>query len=334
MQLPTGKRFLTGDRPTGPLHIGHFVGSLQNRVALQNAGNEGFIVIADYQVITDRLDTEAVEKNIIDIVKDYLAVGIDPAKSTIFIQSHIQELAELTTIFSMLVTLPQIERNPTVKEEIHAMGLKNKVSLGMLSYPVSPAADILLLQPDFVPVGVDQAPHVELAREIAGRFNRAFGEVYHIPELMLSHYPRLVGLDGDQKMSKSRGNAINLSDPPEVVELKIKKAVTDSYTTVVYDPKKRPIISNMLTLFSVVTGQPPEVIAQQFGSKGYREFKEELIVAINAFLQPIQKRRSEVSDDEVARIVRNGTARARGIAAETMKETRAAMKFHYPKIYG
>lgn len=333
MQAPTKKRFLTGDRPTGPLHLGHYVGSLQNRVALQNAGNDGFIVIADYQVITDRLETETIEQNIFEIVKDYIAVGIDPKKTTIFVQSHVPEIAELTFVFSMLVTLPQIERNPTVKEEIRAMGLKNKLSLGMFSYPVSQAADILLFKPDFIPVGVDQAPHIELSREIAGRFNRVFGDIFPIPELMLSNIPRLVGLDGDQKMSKSRGNAINLSDSPETVEAKIKKAVTDSYTTIEYNLKERPIISNLLLIYSVVTGRSPDDIVKDYENKGYRELKEGLIQAITEFLTPIQKNRNNVSDKDVANIIKSGTEKTREIAIQTMKEVRSAMKFEYPRIF-
>lgn len=333
MEQEKKQRFLTGDRPTGPLHLGHYVGSLANRVALQNAGHEGFLIIADYQVVTDRLETEMVEQNIFEIVKDYLAVGIDPQKTTIFVQSHIPELAELTMVFSMLVTLPQLERNPTVKEEIRAMGLKDKVTLGMFSYPVSQAADILLFKPTFIPVGADQAPHIELSREIAARFNRIFGEVFPIPEIRLSEVPRLMGLDGDQKMSKSRGNAINLSDTPEIVREKLKKAVTDTEKTVVFDPEGRPAIANLLVLFGVVTGREPFDIALEFENSGYKIFKESLADAIIAFLKPIQDRRAFVTDANVAEILKAGTAKARDVGGTTMKEVKIATKFAYPRIF-
>lgn len=329
----TGKRFLTGERPTGLLHIGHFVGSLATRVRLQNEGCEGFIILADYQVITDRLITAPVEQNIIEIVKDYIAVGIDPTKNVLFVQSHVPELAELTTIFSMLVTLPQLERNPTVKEEINAMGINEKVSLGMFSYPVSQAADILLFKSDFVPVGADQSPHVELAREIAGRFNRTFGNVFKEPHIMLSQVSRLMGLDGDQKMSKSRSNALFLSDSPDIVKTKITKAVTDSSASVVFNPHTHPYIANLLLLYSVVTGREPQDIAKDFEGKGYREFKSALTDAVNTFLAPIQERHAAVSDSDVARIITQGNEYAREVGAATMKEVRAAMQFAYPRIF-
>lgn len=333
MNETKSKRYLTGDRPTGPLHLGHYVGSLKNRVDLQNKGFEGIIIIADYQVVTDRLETDEVEQNIFQLVKDYVSVGIDPEKTPIFVQSHVPELAELTTILSMVTTVPQIERNPTVKEEVRAMGLESKMSVGMFMYPVSQAADILLVKPDFVPVGEDQAPHIELTRDIANRFNRVFDEVFPIPEIVLGDYPRLLGLDGDQKMSKSRGNAINLSDDAETVVSKVKKATTDSHSDIVFDPENRPEVSNLLSMFAMATGRSEVDIAKDFDGKGYGDLKRELGDALNVFLDPIRERRAQVSDEDVKRILQDGTAKVRAIGAGTMKEVRDAIKFAYPRIF-
>ncbi len=323
------KRYLTGDRPTGPLHLGHYVGSLKNRVDLQNDGCEGFIIIADYQVVTDRFETDDVEVNIYELVKDYISVGIDPKKTPIFVQSQIPELAELTMVLSMLVTVPQLERNPTVKEEAKAMGVAKKMSAGMFVYPVSQAADILLLKPDFVPVGEDQAPHIELTRDVANRFNKTFGEVFPIPKIVLSENPRLLGLDGNQKMSKSRGNAINLSDDAKTVEKKLKKAVTDSKGKVAYDPKGQPEVSNLLTMMAIATGRSEKDLAKDFKGKGYGVLKAEVADALNAFLDPIRKKRAKVTDAEVKKILKDGNKKVREIAKKTMEDVRKAMKFKY-----
>ena len=322
------KRYLTGDRPTGPLHLGHYVGSLKNRVDLQNDGCEGFIIIADYQVVTDRMDTADIERNIFELVRDYVAVGIDPKKTPIFVQSQVPELAELTTVLSMLATVPQLERNPTVKEEAQAMGVK-KMSAGMFVYPVSQAADILLLKPDFVPVGEDQAPHVELTRDIANRFNKTFGNVFPVPNIVLSENPRLLGLDGNQKMSKSRGNAVNLSDDAATVLKKLKKAVTDSKGVVAYDPKRQPEVSNLLTMMSIATGRTEKDIAQDYVGKGYGVLKVDVADALNAFLDPIRKKRAKVKDGDIKKILKDGREKVREIGGKTMADVRKAMKFEY-----
>ncbi len=333
MTIKKQQRYLTGDRPTGPLHIGHYVGSLLNRVTLQQKGYEGFIIIADYQVITDRLDTNKIEEHIIDLVRDYISVGIDSSKTHIFVQSSVPELAELTTIFSMLVSVPQVARNPTVKEEARAMGLDSKMSAGMFMYPVSQAADILLFKPDFIPVGEDQAPHVELTREIAERFNTTFAEVFSVPAIMLSKNPRLLGLDGSQKMSKSRGNTINLSDSADVVVTKLKKATTDSRNSITFDPILQPEVSNLLTLFSLASGRPEIEIASEYVGKGYGVLKKDVADVINAFLDPIRAKRAEVDVELVKNIVQEGTEYARKIGKQTMNEVRKAMKFDYPNLY-
>src|SRR3989338_8260640 len=215
---------LTGDRPTGKLHLGHYVGSLKNRVELQDE-YDTFIIIADFQVLIDHLeDTHQVEANIREIVLDYLSVGIDPAKSTVFIQSAVPQLTELTMYLSMLVTVARLRRNPTVKAEAKRVDVdseKDDIVYGFLGYPVSQAADILLFRTHCVPVGEDQRPHIEQTRELAVRFNKLFGEVFPLPDILVSEMPRLPGLSGEGKMSKSLGNAIYLSDSADLVRKKV-----------------------------------------------------------------------------------------------------------------
>lgn len=327
------KRYLTGDRPTGPLHLGHYFGSLKNRVQFQEEGKEGFIIIADFQVVTDRLETDAIEQNIIELTKDYLAAGIDPQKTTIFVQSHIHEISVLTMLFSMIVTVPQLERNPTIKEEVKAMGQSDKMSLGMLSYPVSQAADILLFNPDFIPVGVDQAPHIELTRDIAARFNRLYGDAFTVPEMVLSEQSRVLGLDGIQKMSKSRGNAIFLKDTKEVIFEKVKKAVTDSEREIYFDEEKRPAVSNLLLLFSLTSGRSIEDIVTEFKDAGNKVFKEALAESIDSFLTPMRNRREQLDEEYVKKVIKEGTKRAQAVAHETLSRVREHMKFAYPSIF-
>ncbi|PIP56577.1 tryptophan--tRNA ligase, partial [candidate division WWE3 bacterium CG22_combo_CG10-13_8_21_14_all_39_12] len=323
------QRILTGDRPTGPHHIGHYFGTLQNRVKLQNEGHEIFLIVADYQVLTDRMETELIEQNICEIVRGYIATGIDPQKSTIFVQSQIPELAELTLLFSMITSMNRVARNPTVKEEINAMNLEDTVSLGMFSYPVSQAADILLFNPDLVPVGEDQLPHVELTREIARKFNRLFGDVFKIPEAMLSDVPRLVGLDGDNKMSKSRGNAIFLKDDEDTVMKKVKSAVTDSGREIVYDRAKKPNLSNLIDLYHLVSGKTIEDIVNLHNGDGYGEFKEALGQEIITFFKPFQERVLAYSDKDINKIATDGTKRAALVAKDMMSKTKKAMKIQY-----
>ena len=330
------KRILTGDRPTGKLHLGHYMGSLLNRVKLQKEGMECFFIIADYQVLTDRLDTKDIEQSIFELLLDYLSVGIDPRESVIFIQSRVPEIAELFVYLSMLVTVSRAERNPTVKEEVKSANLGKQMSVGMLSYPISQAADILLFRPDLVPVGEDQLPHLEQTREIARTFNRVFGKVFPIPEAILSKTPRLLGLDGRQKMSKSRGNAIYLSDPTEVVTHKIKKAVTDSGKEIIFNPYNKPAISNLLTIFSFCSGRSIKALEKTYQGEGYNKFKSDLIQVVNDFLTPFRKKRKEftANPEFLEKILREGTNKAREEGEKTMKLVRKAMKFHYPKIFG
>ncbi len=292
-----GKRVLTGDRPTGSLHLGHYFGSLRERVRMQENGADCYFIIADFQVLTDRMKTDNVYNSIFDILLDYLSVGIDPRKSTIFIQSCVPDLAELTVVFSMLVSMSRLGRNPTVKEEARAMGLESSMSIGMFSYPVSQASDILLFNADLVPVGDDQLPHLELTREIAKSFNHHFDEIFHIPDPVISSVSRLLGLDGSDKMSKSRNNAIFLSDTADDVRKKIKAAKTDSGHELHYDPERKPAISSLLQLYQIVTGKDLVGVESEFVGKGYGDFKKQLSEAVNVFLDPIRLRRKDFAKD-------------------------------------
>lgn len=328
---PSNYRILTGDRPTGNLHVGHLFGSLQNRVRFQNIGVKTFIVIADYQVLTDRDSASDIAHNVKELVIDYLSSGIDPEnKNTcIFPHSHIPELNQLLVPFLFLVSNSELDRNPTVKEEIAAAGLKH-ISTGMYVYPVHQAADILSVKGNLVPVGKDQLPHLELCRLIARRFNKRFGNdrvIFREPEALLSASPNILGLDGTQKMSKSRNNAIFLSSTADETAKMIKKAKTDSIKTIYYDPKNRPEVSNLLQLVSLTTGEGPDAIAERIGDGGSARLKQILTESLNEYLLPIRKRRQELQRDEryLQDVLRHGIQKAREEAARTLTEVRQAM---------
>jgi tryptophanyl-tRNA synthetase len=328
---PQGYRVLTGDRPTGRLHIGHLFGSLQNRVRLQNLGVATYVVIADYQVLTDRETFDAIAENTLQLAIDYLAVGLDPLNrnTTIFPHSQIPELNQLLLPFLTLVTMAELDRNPTVKEEIQAAGLK-RVNAGMYTYPVHQAADILFCKGNLVPVGKDQLPHLEMTRVIARRFNERYsslGEIFPEPQALLSKAPVILGLDGSQKMSKSRNNAVMLSATEDETAQLIKKAKTDSIRTITYDPVSRPEVSNLLLLISLATGTRPEQVADQIGDGGSGKLKSTVTEALNETLRPIRVRRRELESDlgQVRAILRSGTERARAAAIETLDQVRDAM---------
>ena len=332
-------RILTGDRPTGPLHLGHYVGSLTERLRFQNEGAECFIIIADYQVMTDRTDVRDTEKNIYEVMFDYLAVGLDPfdsdKKTTIFVQSRVPQLADLFMFLSMVTPVAKVNRNPTVKEEAKAAHLGSKMSLGMLSYPVSQAADILLFQPDYIPVGEEQLPHIEMTREIARSFNALYKETFKLPEAVVSNVPKLLGLDGSQKMSKSRNNAIYLSDGSDAIAKKIKTAVTDSGSEVTYDPARKPAVSSLMQIYKLASGHDFEAIEREFEGKGYGLFKVRLIEALNHFLQPIRMRRQAFATDrgQVAQMLRRGTNKAALEGTKTLQRVREAVTFDYSSIF-
>jgi len=328
------RRILTGDRPTGPLHLGHYVGSLRNRVKLQD-DYECFFIIADYQVLTDHLhETRKIPDNIREIVLDYLSVGIDPRKSFIFIQSMIPEIAELTMYFSMLVSLSRVQRNPTVKDEIKAAKIgKKEVSYGFVGYPISQAADILVVRANLVPVGEDQLPHLEQTREIARTFNRIFGEVFPVPEALLGEFPRLPGIDG-HKMSKSRNNAIFLKDSPEEVAKKVMRAYTDPSRIHATDPGhlEGNVVFAYLEAFCQDQQELEELKSKyKKGTVGDVEVKKQLIEILNGFLNPIRRKRQELEANPrlVAEVLAEGIEKTRKEAKETIRLVREAMCLDY-----
>lgn len=333
------QRLLTGDRPTGSLHIGHFVGSLANRVKLQES-YDCFFIIADFQVLTDHLtDAYKVRDNIREIVLDYLAVGIDPKKSSIFIQSQIPELAELTMYFSFLVTVPRLQRNPTVKDEMKSSKIGSKeLSYGFLGYPVSQAADILSVRANLVPVGEDQLPHLEQTREIARSFNRFFGEIFPVPEGLISEFPRLPGLDG-QKMSKSRHNAIFLKDTAEEVNKKVMSAYTDPSRLKATDPGhiEGNVVFSYFDAFAPDKEEVAELKAKyKKGQIGDVILKKRLGEILNQFLTPIRVRRAEYEAKPrlVSEILAQGINQTRAEAQKTLQLAREAMKYDYRDLIG
>ena len=332
IQKNPGKyKVLTGDRPTGRLHIGHFFGSLQNRVRLHKLGVPTFIVIADYQVLTDRDTFNNISENVRQLTIDYLAAGIDATdgKTFIFPHSHVPELNQLLLPFLTLVTNAELDRNPTVKEEISASGQK-RINAGMYIYPVHQAADILFCKGTVVPVGKDQLPHLELTRTIARRFNERFSgkkPVFPEPQPLLSNAPVILGLDGFQKMSKSRNNAIMLSADEDETARLIKRAKTDSDRHITFDPQNRPEVSNLLLLISLSTGRKPEKIAEEVGDAGSGQLKKILTDSINEYFRPLRARRKELEQnmDFVRGVLRSGVAAAREEAVKTLEEVREAM---------
>ena len=325
------KRILTGDRPTGRLHLGHYVGTLANRVRLQDT-HELFLLLADYHTLTTHPTRERVARtreNAREIVLDYLGVGIDPERATIYVQSDLPEVAELTLVFSMLTTVPRLERVPTLKETLRDQHIQQP-SLGLLSYPVLQAADILIVRADLVPVGGDQESHVEVAREIARRFNSLYGPVFPEPEALIGDVPTLVGLDGKQKMSKSLGNAIYLADDAAAVTDKVMHMYTDPARTRADIPgtvEGNPVFTFHDT-FNDDEVEVEELKARyRAGKVGDVEVKHKLARALNRFLDPIRDRRAEYAGrlSFVDSILAAGVDRARPIARETLRMAREAM---------
>jgi len=320
-------RILTGDRPTGPLHLGHYFGTLRNRVRLQAAGAELFVVIPDYQVLTDRDTAGHLGSCVTGLVLDYLAAGIDPARATIFAHSAVPALNQLLLPFLSLVSVPELSRNPTVKDEI-AHSRQAAVSGLMLTYPVHQAADILFCGANLVPVGQDQLPHLEVARLIARRFNDRFGTLFGVPDALLSDAPLLLGTDGG-KMSKSRGNAIPLGASADETARLIRGARTDAQRHIGYDPARRPEVSGLLLLAALCLGRDPRDVAA--GLSGAAELKETVTAAVNDLLAPVRARRAELARDPgyVRQVLRGGCERAGAIADATLARVRAAMGMVY-----
>lgn len=329
---PASFRILTGDRPTGPLHLGHYFGTLASRVRLQRADVELFVLIADYQVLTDRDVTQNLTGHVTGLIADYLAAGIDPATATIFAHSAVPALNQLILPFLSLVSVAELTRNPTVKEEAAAAG-RPSVSGLMLTYPVHQAADIAFCKANLVPVGQDQLPHLELTRAITRRFNDRYaggGTVFPVPEALLSAAPSLLGTDG-QKMSKSRGNAIDLSATPDETARLIRQAKTDSAREISYAPESRPEVSSLVLLAALCQGREPEQVAAEIGSGGAAALKRVVTESVNEFLRPLRARRAELIADPgyLRGVLRAGNARAVAIADQTLAEVRDAMGTRY-----
>lgn len=322
------KRILSGMRPTGKLHIGHYVGALENWVQLQDK-YESYHLIADYHVLTTDLNTDNVYNDTIDMLIDWLAAGLDPVKSPMFRQSQIKEHTELYLIFSMLITANRLERNPTVKEQARALHIEQLV-YGHLGYPVLQAADILLYKGDAVPVGEDQVPHIEITREIARKFNNQYGNVFPEPEALLTQFSRLPGLDGAAKMSKSLGNTILLSDGPETVKAKLKKAVTDPLKVRRNDPG-HPEVCLIFSYHKKFNLSEVDQIERdcRSGTLGCVDCKSICSEKISSFLEPIIEKRNYYDKNmiEVLAILKDGEERGKEIAEETMTEVHEKMKF-------
>ena len=334
------KTILTGDRPTGKLHLGHYVGSLRERVRLQNSGefDKIFIMIADAQALTDHAGTPAaVRENILNVALDYLSVGLDPAKSTIFIQSQVAELFELTSYYMNVVTVSRLERNPTVKNEIAQKNFEASIPAGFLCYPVSQAADITAFDANIVPVGEDQAPMLEQTREIVRKINELYGEVLVEPDILLPQNQvcrRLPGIDGKAKMSKTLGNCIYLSDDSKTVAAKIKEMYTDPLHIKVTDPGH--VEGNVVFTYLDAFCEDKETVAEmkehyQRGGLGDVKVKKFLQEVLEETLNPIRERRAQFEKNpaEVLKILEDGTKVAREKAAEVLGRLKHAMKIDY-----
>ncbi len=321
---PADYRVLTGDRPTGRLHLGHFFGSISERVRLQNVGVDAYLLIADYQVITDRETTDRIQEHVRGAVLDYLAAGIDPERTTIFTHSAVPALNQLIVPFLSLVSEAELHRNPTVKAELEASG--RALSGLLLTYPVHQAADILFCKGNLVPVGTDQLPHIEMTRVIARRFNERYGPVFPEPQALITDSPAIPGLDG-RKMSKSYGNSIALGMTADETAALIRKVPTDSERRITYDPQARPGVSALLTSAGLCLGRDPLDLAAEIGDAGSGHLKAVTTEAINEFFAAHRARRKDLEGDEglVSYILRAGNERANEIADRTLEEVRSAM---------
>ncbi len=329
---PARFRVLTGDRPTGPLHVGHLFGTLLNRVRLQDLGVEVMVLIADYQTLTDRDASETLPADVLGLVADYLAAGIDPRRATIFAHSQIEALNQLLLPFLSLVSVAEVSRNPTVKEEFSASGSSSMSAL-MFTYPVHQAADILFCHANLVPVGQDQLPHLELTRTIARRFNDRYcpaAPYFTVPDALLSDAPLLLGTDG-QKMSKSRGNAIALAAGEDETARLIRAARTDAQRTITYQPDTRPEVANLVLLAALCLATSPEQVAAEVGDGGAAALKRLVTDALNERLRPIRARRRELAADPgyLRQVLADGNERARALACQTLSDVQALMHTRY-----
>lgn len=341
---PKKYKALTGDRPTGRLHIGHYFGSLRNRVRLQMRGVPLMVLVADWQVMTDRDACDTLQDNIRQLVIDYLAAGLDPKMGTvIYRHSLVPECNELMLPFLTLVSQAELERNPTVKDEAESALLSGRiksVNAGLLTYPVHQACDILFCKANIVPVGRDQLPHLEMTRTIARRFNNRYCKrgkneggkaVFPEPCALLSDAPMIRGLDGNAKMSKSLGNTVPLCATEDETAALIKKAKTDTDRVITYDEAKRPEVANLLRLVSLCTGEGCEAVAERIGDGGGGALKREVTAALNEELRPLREKRRELEKDlgYIDSVIREGSKIAREKAQKTLDEVLAAMGLGY-----
>ena len=327
-KTPEKFTMLTGDRPTGRLHLGHYFGTLKGRVELQNMGAKTSVLIADYQVITDRDTTEHIQDNVYNMVMDYLACGIDPDKTMIYAHSAVPAANQLMLPFLSLVSEAELARNPTVKAEMEASG--HELTGLLLTYPVHQACDILFCKGNIVPVGKDQLPHIEQTRQIARRFNERYGHVFPEPEGLLTDAVLIPGLDG-RKMSKSYGNAISLAATAEETAKLIKKAKTDSERNITFAPDNRPEVSALLTTAGICSGRDPKELAGEIGMGGGGQLKKVVTEAVNGRFAEIRERREELlcDPDYIRDVLADGNKRANEIAHETLGQVREAMGMVY-----
>ncbi len=329
---PAG-RVLSGMRPSGRLHLGHYHGVLQNWLRLQTE-HDCFFFVADWHALTTEYSTpQGLRENIKEMVVDWLSAGIDPEISTIFVQSHVKEHAELMVLLSMITPLSWLERNPTYKEQLKEVKDRDLHTYGFLGYPVLQTADIIIYRAENVPVGIDQAPHLELSREIARRFNYFYGDIFPEPKTILTSSPKVLGTDG-RKMSKSYNNAVYLSDPPEVVERKIRTMMTDPARKRRTDPGNPDICPVYITFHTIYSDEPTREWVRAgctTADIGCIECKKAVIPRVLSLLEPLRKRREEIlrEEDMIWRILREGRDKASGVASETMKDVRKAMGLDY-----
>ena len=329
------KIVMTGDRPTGRLHLGHFVGSIQNRIKLQNEADKSFYMVADIQALTSNANNpDKVIKNVIEVTLDNLACGLDPNKTTMFIQSEIPEIAELTVLFLNLVTLARLKRNPTVKDEMKDKGYGEDVPAGFLMHPISQAADILFCKSTLIPVGEDQKPMIEQTNEIVDDFNRFYGQTFSRVKHLVGDTPRLIGTDGGVKMGKSLNNGIYLSDSLEEITKKVMSMYTDPNHIHVNDPGKIEgnVVFSYLDIFDSNKSEVEELKEQyKKGGLGDVVIKKRLINILEELINPIRTRREELAKnpDKIMKILEEGTIKARIVAKETMAEVRKALKINY-----
>lgn len=329
------KIILTGDRPTGRLHLGHYVGSIKNRIELQNNSDESYYMIADVQALTDNASNPSkVRENVIEVILDNMACGLNPKKTHYFIQSMIPEIAEMTVFFLNLVSLARLKRNPTVKDEMNQKGFGEDVPAGFLSYPVSQAADILFLRANTIPVGEDQLPVIEQTNEIVNKFNNIYGNFFEEVKPIISNVPRLVGIDGNAKASKSLGNAIFLSDDYDTIKKKVMSMYTDPNHINLNDPGKVEgnVVFTYLDIFDDKKDEVSELKRQyQKGGLGDVVLKNRLIEVLEKIISPIRERREELegNKDKIIKDIEKSTIEVQKRAQERMNEMKKVMKINY-----